>query len=162
RSLADGERLSLGDVQLEVRATPGHTPESISIVVYEHADDDIPYAVLTGDTLFIGDVGRPDLMAGAGLAPDDMARQLFRPGTPRRRRSTSTTCSCDSTRARCCSTRATRPTSPPATWPARSTSASTAASPSTQATSSCPTTRSCWCAIPAPSWRPRSGWPASA
>jgi len=42
RSLADGERISLGDVTLEIRHTPGHTPESISIVVFEHADDDVP------------------------------------------------------------------------------------------------------------------------
>ena len=76
--LADGERIPLGDVHLEVRATPGHTPESISVVVYERAGDDVPYGVLTGDTLFIGDVGRPDLLAGAGSSPADMARQLFR------------------------------------------------------------------------------------
>ena len=55
--LDHGERLVLGDVVLEVRHTPGHTPESISIVVFEHADDVTPYGVLTGDTLFIGDVG---------------------------------------------------------------------------------------------------------
>ncbi|MEY2753832.1 MAG: hypothetical protein RJB65_190, partial [Actinomycetota bacterium] len=54
RKLADGERISLGDVQLEIRHTPGHTPESISIVVWEHADDEEPYGVLTGDALFIG------------------------------------------------------------------------------------------------------------
>src|SRR5688500_2446629 len=51
--LANGQRLSLGDVMLEIRHTPGHTPESISIVVWEHSDDDAPWAVLTGDTLFI-------------------------------------------------------------------------------------------------------------
>ena len=42
--------------------TPGHTPESISVLVYEHAADTVPYGVLTGDALFIGDVGRPDLL----------------------------------------------------------------------------------------------------
>src|SRR4030095_7348074 len=63
--LADGQRLSLGDVTLEVLATPGHTPESISILVYERPDDEVPYGVLTGDTLFVGDVGRPDLLASA-------------------------------------------------------------------------------------------------
>ena len=63
RKLRDGERISLGEVTLEVRATPGHTPESISLVVYEAPDDETPYGVLTGDTLFIGDVGRPDLRA---------------------------------------------------------------------------------------------------
>jgi DMSO/TMAO reductase YedYZ molybdopterin-dependent catalytic subunit/rhodanese-related sulfurtransferase/glyoxylase-like metal-dependent hydrolase (beta-lactamase superfamily II) len=61
--LEHGRRLSLGEVTLEVLATPGHTPESICIVVYEHADDEEPYGVLTGDTLFVGDVGRPDLLA---------------------------------------------------------------------------------------------------
>jgi glyoxylase-like metal-dependent hydrolase (beta-lactamase superfamily II)/rhodanese-related sulfurtransferase len=76
--LRDGQRISLGDVELEVRATPGHTPESISIVVYEHHGDAVPYAVLTGDTLFIGDVGRPDLLAGEGLNTQEMARQLYR------------------------------------------------------------------------------------
>jgi hydroxyacylglutathione hydrolase len=76
--LADGQRLSLGDVTLEIRATPGHTPESISIVVYEHADDDAPTAVLTGDTLFIGDVGRPDLLSSVGVSADELARQLYR------------------------------------------------------------------------------------
>ena len=74
--LADGERLSLGDVTLEVLATPGHTPESISIVVSDRAGAE-PYGVLTGDTLFIGDVGRPDLLAAGGLTPDEMARQLY-------------------------------------------------------------------------------------
>jgi len=73
---ADGERLSLGDVELEIRATPGHTPESISIVVYPSADE-APYGVLTGDTLFIGDVGRPDLLASVGVTADELARQLY-------------------------------------------------------------------------------------
>src|SRR5688572_10932094 len=48
-ALADGQRLSLGEVVLEVRHTPGHTPESISLVVWEHADDAVPWGVLTGD-----------------------------------------------------------------------------------------------------------------
>lgn len=76
--LHDRQRLSLGAVTLEVLATPGHTPESICIVVYERADDAVPYGVLTGDTLFVGDVGRPDLLAssGAGLSADALARRL--------------------------------------------------------------------------------------
>jgi hydroxyacylglutathione hydrolase len=76
--LAHGQRLSLGDVMLEIRHTPGHTPESISIVVWEHADDDEPWAVFTGDTLFIGDVGRPDLLTSVGWTADDLARRLYR------------------------------------------------------------------------------------
>ncbi|MGZ4759447.1 MAG: MBL fold metallo-hydrolase [Acidimicrobiales bacterium] len=75
--LAHGQRLSLGEVVLEIRHTPGHTPESISIVVFEHEGAD-PWAVLTGDTLFIGDVGRPDLLTSIGWSADDLARQLHR------------------------------------------------------------------------------------
>jgi glyoxylase-like metal-dependent hydrolase (beta-lactamase superfamily II)/rhodanese-related sulfurtransferase len=75
--LADGRRISLGQVVVEVRATPGHTPESISLVVYDHDDDEVPYGVLTGDTLFIGDVGRPDLLAAEGASAPDLARQLY-------------------------------------------------------------------------------------
>ncbi len=78
RTVSDGERHSLGDIQLEFRATPGHTPESISIVVWEHADDNVPFGVLTGDTLFIGDVGRPDLLASAGVTADTLARALYK------------------------------------------------------------------------------------
>ncbi|MEO7397184.1 MAG: MBL fold metallo-hydrolase, partial [Ilumatobacteraceae bacterium] len=75
--LDHGERLSLGDVTLEIRHTPGHTPESISIVVFERADDAAPYGVLTGDTLFIGDVGRPDLLTSVGMTADQLARLLY-------------------------------------------------------------------------------------
>jgi len=77
RGLNHGERISLGEVELEIRHTPGHTPESISIVVYEHADDEIPYGVLTGDTLFIGDVGRPDLLSSVGVTSDELAGSLY-------------------------------------------------------------------------------------
>jgi len=80
RPVRDGERLALGDphdgVVLEIRETPGHTPESISVVVYERGDDPEPYGVLTGDTLFIGDVGRPDLLASVGTTADELARLL--------------------------------------------------------------------------------------
>ena len=77
RKLAHGERIELGDVLLEVRHTPGHTPESISIVVYEHADDAEPFGVLTGDALFIGDVGRPDLLSSKGVTSDELAACLY-------------------------------------------------------------------------------------
>lgn len=77
RKLADGERIELGEVVLEVRHTPGHTPESISVVVYEHADDEEPYGVLTGDALFIGDVGRPDLLSSKGVSAEELAGQLY-------------------------------------------------------------------------------------
>jgi hydroxyacylglutathione hydrolase len=76
RALCDHERISLGQVTLEILETPGHTPESISIVVYEHPDDAVPYGVLTGDTLFIGDVGRPDLLSSLGVTSDELANML--------------------------------------------------------------------------------------
>jgi len=77
RSLADGERIELGDVALEIVETPGHTPESISVLVYEHSSDAVPYGVLTGDALFIGDVGRPDLLASIGSTAEELGRQLY-------------------------------------------------------------------------------------
>jgi glyoxylase-like metal-dependent hydrolase (beta-lactamase superfamily II) len=77
RLLADGERISLGDVTLEILATPGHTPESISVLVYEHRDDEIAYGVLTGDSLFVGDVGRVDLQASFGADPLMLAHEQF-------------------------------------------------------------------------------------
>src|SRR5262245_59481585 len=78
KQVADGERYSLGDVTLEFRHTPGHTPESMSIVVYEREDDAVPYGVLTGDTLFIGDVGRPDLLSSIGHTREELAGKLYR------------------------------------------------------------------------------------
>lgn len=75
RALADGEVIDLGGVQVEVLATPGHTPESISLVVRPSAGAD-PVAVLTGDTLFIGDVGRPDLLVSANRSPEEMGARL--------------------------------------------------------------------------------------
>ena len=77
RPLHDGERISLGEVTVEIMETPGHTPESISVLVYEHADDETAYGVLTGDALFIGDVGRPDLLASVGVTADDLGRALY-------------------------------------------------------------------------------------
>lgn len=76
--LHDGDRIDLGDVRLEILETPGHTPESISIVVYDTRTDPArPHAVLTGDTLFIGDVGRPDLLASVGVTADQLADMLY-------------------------------------------------------------------------------------
>ena len=70
----NGEHISLGAVDLEILETPGHTPESICIVVRDADSAGAggsptaePTAVLTGDTLFIGDVGRPDLLATVGV-----------------------------------------------------------------------------------------------
>ncbi|MFT4989538.1 MAG: hydroxyacylglutathione hydrolase [Acidimicrobiales bacterium] len=77
RKLAHLERISLGLVELEIRHTPGHTPESISIVVFESGEDAVPYGVLTGDTMFIGDVGRPDLLSSKGVTKEELASSLF-------------------------------------------------------------------------------------
>jgi hydroxyacylglutathione hydrolase len=78
----DGDVIEFGRVRLRIMETPGHTPESISIVVYDLAagvkdDTSQPYAVLTGDTLFIGDVGRPDLRAALGWSAADLGNLLF-------------------------------------------------------------------------------------
>ena len=76
--LRDGDILEFGRVRLKVLETPGHTPESISIVVYDlNASDTQPHAVLTGDTLFIGDVGRPDLRAALGWSAAELGSMLF-------------------------------------------------------------------------------------
>lgn len=79
-ALHDGQRLPLGVVTLEILATPGHTPESICVVVWGHPDDPAPHGVLTGDTIFVGDVGRPNLLASAGpdLSAAALARRLYR------------------------------------------------------------------------------------
>jgi hydroxyacylglutathione hydrolase len=76
--LRDGDAIEFGRVRLKALETPGHTPESISIVVYDLARSvSEPYAVLTGDTLFIGDVGRPDLRAALGWSASDLGALLF-------------------------------------------------------------------------------------
>lgn len=77
RRLADGEHLSLGEVDLEIIATPGHTWESISVLIREHAESE-PVAVLTGDSLFIGDVGRPDLVNIGTSSTTDLAAAMYR------------------------------------------------------------------------------------
>jgi hydroxyacylglutathione hydrolase len=75
----EGDTVELGGVRLGILETPGHTPESISIAVYDLAKDPSrPQAVLTGDALFVGDVGRPDLLASSGATAGEMARELYR------------------------------------------------------------------------------------
>lgn len=59
--LRDGQEVELGNVRLKVLHTPGHTPESVSLVVTDQRRGTDPWFVLTGDTLFVGAVGRPDL-----------------------------------------------------------------------------------------------------
>jgi hydroxyacylglutathione hydrolase len=76
--LKDGEGIEFGKVRLKILETPGHTPESISILVYDLAASDLkPNAVLTGDTLFIGDVGRPDLRAALGWSAAQLGGLLY-------------------------------------------------------------------------------------
>src|SRR6185503_2773280 len=76
--LADGDRLEFGAVRLQALETPGHTPESISILVFDRERSDTePYAVLTGDTLFVGDVGRPDLRVALGWSAADLGGMLY-------------------------------------------------------------------------------------
>jgi glyoxylase-like metal-dependent hydrolase (beta-lactamase superfamily II)/rhodanese-related sulfurtransferase len=76
--LRDGSILEFGRVRLKILETPGHTPESISILVFDlNKSATQPQAVLTGDTLFIGDVGRPDLRAALGWSATDLGGMLF-------------------------------------------------------------------------------------
>jgi DMSO/TMAO reductase YedYZ molybdopterin-dependent catalytic subunit/glyoxylase-like metal-dependent hydrolase (beta-lactamase superfamily II) len=76
--LADHETIELGHVRLEALETPGHSPESISILVYDLTKDaQRPHAVLSGDTLFIGDVGRPDLRASLGWSAEELGGMLY-------------------------------------------------------------------------------------
>ena len=76
--MSDGDRVEFGDVRLEILETPGHTPEGISILVTDLSQGGgAPLAVLTGDTLFIGDVGRPDLLASVGVTADELADMLY-------------------------------------------------------------------------------------
>jgi glyoxylase-like metal-dependent hydrolase (beta-lactamase superfamily II) len=75
----DGGTLPLGRILLKFMETPGHTPEGVSIAVFDLGVSEVaPHAVLTGDTLFVGDVGRPDLMASVGLSAAELAGRLYR------------------------------------------------------------------------------------
>jgi glyoxylase-like metal-dependent hydrolase (beta-lactamase superfamily II)/rhodanese-related sulfurtransferase len=77
-SMEEGDAVDFGRVRLRVLETPGHTAESISILVYDLERDAVrPHAVLTGDTLFVGDVGRPDLRASLGWSAIDLGRLLY-------------------------------------------------------------------------------------
>src|SRR5579872_4081709 len=76
--MKDGDTLDFPGLRLQVLETPGHTIESISILVFDLAKDKTkPHAVLTGDTLFIGDVGRPDLRASLGWTASDLGARLY-------------------------------------------------------------------------------------
>jgi len=74
RAVQDDDVLQLGGIELCAIETPGHTPESISWLVIENGR---PSKLLTGDTLFIGDVGRPDLAGSRGFTSEEMASMLY-------------------------------------------------------------------------------------
>ena len=77
RAVKDGDELSVGKVNLRILETPGHTPESICVLVTDTEDSERPQKVLTGDTLFIGDVGRPDLAGAKGYTKETMAAMMY-------------------------------------------------------------------------------------
>lgn len=77
RAVNEGAELRVGEIVLRVMETPGHTPESISILVIDPAKSEQPQKVLTGDCLFVGDVGRPDLAGGKGYTPQMMAGMMY-------------------------------------------------------------------------------------
>jgi hydroxyacylglutathione hydrolase len=77
RAVREGDELRVGQVILRVLETPGHTPESISLVVIDSEVSPEPQKVLTGDTLFVGDVGRPDLAGARGFTPQQMAAMMY-------------------------------------------------------------------------------------
>ena len=76
-AVGENDELAVGSVRLRILETPGHTPEGISILVSDNAAPEEAPKVLTGDTLFIGDVGRPDLAGSKGFTPQAMAEMLY-------------------------------------------------------------------------------------
>jgi glyoxylase-like metal-dependent hydrolase (beta-lactamase superfamily II) len=77
-ALHDGQELTCGNVTIGVLHTPGHTPESVSLVVTDRTRGPEPWFVLTGDTLFVGAVGRPDLPGAVEPSARDLYRSLQR------------------------------------------------------------------------------------
>jgi hydroxyacylglutathione hydrolase len=73
----DGDELTIGSVILRFFETPGHTPEGITIIAEDLTDSAAPLKMFTGDTLFIGDVGRPDLIGSKGFTSEQMAGMLY-------------------------------------------------------------------------------------
>ncbi|MDQ4042028.1 MAG: MBL fold metallo-hydrolase [Actinomycetota bacterium] len=81
--LADGERVELGNTVLQALATPGHAVAHHAYVVTDRVRGEEPWFVLTGDTLLVGDAGRPDLHAHGALTAEELARRLYRSLTGR-------------------------------------------------------------------------------
>jgi hydroxyacylglutathione hydrolase len=75
--VSDGDELTVGNIELKIVETPGHTPESITIVARNSDDDAAPLKIFTGDTLFCGDVGRPDLIGSEGFTAEQMGAMLY-------------------------------------------------------------------------------------
>jgi hydroxyacylglutathione hydrolase len=73
----DGDKLNVGSIELAFMETPGHTPEGITILAKDTEDPDAPVKMFTGDTLFIGDVGRPDLIGSKGFTAEQMGSMLY-------------------------------------------------------------------------------------
>lgn len=73
----DGDELQVGEIKLRFLETPGHTPESMTIIAEEMENGSAPLKMFTGDTLFIGDVGRPDLIGSKGFTSEQMAGMLY-------------------------------------------------------------------------------------
>ena len=77
RALRDGDEVRIGDITLRILETPGHTPEGICVLIDDPTNASAPRKLLTGDTLFIGDVGRPDLAGSKGYTAEQMAAMLY-------------------------------------------------------------------------------------
>ena len=77
KAVKDNDELKVGDLKVKVLETPGHTPESVCYLISDTTDKSAPEKLLTGDTLFIGDVGRPDLVGARGFTQEEMAGQLY-------------------------------------------------------------------------------------
>lgn len=75
--VSDGDVLRVGKIELKFLETPGHTPEGITIVATDTEDVTAPQKMFTGDTLFIGDVGRPDLIGSKGFTAEQMGGMLY-------------------------------------------------------------------------------------
>lgn len=75
--VSDGDVLKIGKIDLKFMETPGHTPEGITIVANDTSDPAAPQKIFTGDTLFIGDVGRPDLIGSKGFTAEQMGGMLY-------------------------------------------------------------------------------------
>jgi hydroxyacylglutathione hydrolase len=82
-ALADGELVKLGNTVIQSISTPGHAPAHFAYLVTDHRRGEEPWCVLTGDSLLVGDVGRPDLHVAGSESTEEMARTLYRSLTER-------------------------------------------------------------------------------